>query len=436
MIIFRVRSKRLFRIALLFVEVIAITEFKESQIGVLAVGIVRDALQSAKEQRLAHGVQVRAKRVHQHYEVFSGIRFQSVIICGACQRVIQNLIETAAYQLLGNQILQSVGLIPFAFRCQAGLQSRRNLHIIISVNTENIFYYIAVALYIHTVRRNVQRQSLGRFTDNLHFQTCHDTLYGFYRNNLANQRMYLLIRKFHSEILDGSGAYILYIGRYGTAGKFLHHQCRQFQAVKGGVRVDTSFKAERSIRIQAMTTGGLAHPGRMKISAFKEYIFRSFRRTGIQSAEYSGNTHSLFPVANHQVAFAQFAFHTVQSNKGSTFGHGLYYHLAAFNLVGIEAMKRLAERMNDVVRNVHHIVNRTEADDTELVLQPFRALLYGYAFYGYSGITRTSLAVFHRNLDVQVVVLNGKSVHRRLLQRSWQAVLYQISVQIASHAVV
>ena len=108
-----------------------------------------------------------------------------------------------------------------------------------------------------------------------------------------------------------------------------------------------------------MTTGGLAHPGRMKISAFEEYIFRSFRRTGIQSAEYSGNTHSLFPVANHQVAFAQFAFHTVQSDKESAFGHSLYNHLAAFNLVGIEAMKRLTERMNDVVRNVHHIVNRT-----------------------------------------------------------------------------
>ena len=248
--------------------------------------------------------------------------------------------------------------------------------------------------------------------------------------------MNLLIGKFHPEVLGRSSTHILYIGRYSTAGKFFHHYCSQFQAIKSNIRINTSFKTERSIRIQAMTTGGLAHPGRMKISTFEEYIFGIFRRTGIQSAKHSGDTHGLFFVADHQVAFAQLAFYTVQSDKRGTFRHCLHNDFTALNLVGIEAVKRLTECMNNIVRNIHHIINGTQADDTELVLQPLRTLLYGYTFYGNSGITRTSLAVFHRNLDVQIVVLNGKSIHRRLFQRSRQAVLYQISVQVASHTVV
>ena len=187
MIIFRVRSERFFRIALLFVEVIAVTEFKEPQIRILTVGIVRNTLQSAKEQRLAHSVQIGAKRIHQHHKVLGRIGFQTVVICGTRQRVIQDFIETASHQLFGNQILQSVGLVPLTFRCQAGLQCSRNLYIIITVNTENIFYHVTIALHIHTIRRYIQCQAFCRFGYNLHFQTRHDALYCLCRNHLTYQ---------------------------------------------------------------------------------------------------------------------------------------------------------------------------------------------------------------------------------------------------------
>ena len=278
MIVFGIRSERLFGVTLLFVEVIAVAELKEFQIGILAVGIVRDALQSAEKQCLAHGVQVGAERVHQHHEVLGGIRFQSVVIGGACQRVVQDFVETAAHQLLGNQVLQTVGLVALALRCQAGLQGCGNLHIIISVNTEDVLYHIAIALHIHAVWRHVERQALCRFAYNLHLQARRDAFYRLCRNLLAYQRVYLPVREFHPEVAGGSGAYILDVGRDGAAGKFLHHQCRQFQAVKGGVGVDASFKAEGSIRIQAVAAGGLTHPGGVKISAFEEHVLRGFGR--------------------------------------------------------------------------------------------------------------------------------------------------------------
>ena len=178
--------------------------------------------------------------------------------------------------MLGNQVLQTVGLVALALRCQAGLQGCGNLHIIISVNTEDVLYHIAVALHIHAVWRHVERQALCRFAYNLHLQAGHDAFYRLCRNLLAYQRVYLPVREFHSEVAGGSGAYILDIGRDGAAGKFLHHQCRQLQAVKGGVGIDASFKAEGSIRIQAVTAGGLTHPGGVKISAFEEDVLRGF----------------------------------------------------------------------------------------------------------------------------------------------------------------
>ena len=115
--------------------------------------------------------------------------------------------------------------------------------------------------------------------------------------------------------------------------------------------------------------------------------------------------------------------------KGSAFGQGLYNDLAAFNLVRIEAVERLAECVDDVVRDVHHIINRAQADDAELVLQPFGAFLYGDAFHGDAGIVRAGFAVLYRHPDVEVVVIDGKSLHRGFLQGGGLAVLHQVGVQ-------
>ena len=102
MIVFRIRSQHLFRILLVGIEIVAVTEFKEFQIRILAVGIMRNAFQSAEQQSLAHTVQVRTQRIQQHHQAVGRISFQSVIISGASQRVIQYFIESATHELLCN----------------------------------------------------------------------------------------------------------------------------------------------------------------------------------------------------------------------------------------------------------------------------------------------------------------------------------------------
>ena len=78
-------------------------------------------------------------------------------------------------------------------------------------------------------------------------------------------------------------------GKMCIRDRFLYHQSCQLQAVNSGIRVNTSFKTERSVCVQRMATGCLAHPCGMEVSTFKEYIFGGFRRTGIQTAEHTGN---------------------------------------------------------------------------------------------------------------------------------------------------
>ena len=184
-----------------------------------------------------------------------------------------------------------------------------------------------------------------------------------------------------------------------------------------------------------MATGCLAHPCGMEVSTFKEYIFGGFRRTGIQTAEHTGNTHRLFLIANHQVAFVQFTLHAIKSYKRSTFRHGLYNHLTAFNLICIEAVQRLAESMDDIVGNIHHIIDRTQADNTQLVLQPFGAFFHCNPFHRNAGISGTCLAVLYSYFNIQVVIFYRKSVYRRFLQGSLLTVLYQVGVQVACHPI-
>ncbi len=294
---------------------------------------------------------------------------------------------------------------------QTGVQRSRNFHIIISIDTKNIFNHIAITLHVYTIRRNSQCQSFCRFIGNLHFQAGHNALDCLYRNHFTYQRMYFFVSKIDDKILCRSSEYIFYFRRNRTASQFFHHQSSQFQAINHAVRIDTTFETERSIRIQAMTTSRLTHPCRMEISTFDEYVCRSFRRTGVQSTEYAGNTHGLFLVANHQVAFVQLTFHFIQRNERSTFGHCFHNHFVAFNLSGIEAMQRLTESMNDIVRNIHYIINRAHTDQAQFVLQPFRTLLHRYTFHDNTGIMRTSFAVFNLHFDIQVMVFHFKAIH-------------------------
>ena len=104
-IIFRIGSQYFFRVLLVRIEVIAVTEFEEFQISILTVGIVSNAFQSAKQQCLTHTVQIGTQRIQQHHQMVGRIVLQAIVISRTSQRVVQYFVETTANQLFCNQIL-------------------------------------------------------------------------------------------------------------------------------------------------------------------------------------------------------------------------------------------------------------------------------------------------------------------------------------------
>ena len=111
--------------------------------------------QASEQQRLAHAIQICAQRIHQHHTVRNRVSGKIVIVGRACQRVIQDLVETATAKLFGNQVLQFITAVSRSLIAQIRLYIVTEFHIIISVNTENILDHVDIALYINTIYRHV-----------------------------------------------------------------------------------------------------------------------------------------------------------------------------------------------------------------------------------------------------------------------------------------
>ena len=160
-----------------------------------------------------------------------------------------------------------------------------------------------------------------------------------------------------------------------------------------------------------MTTGGLAHRSGIEVSALKEDVNRLLGSTRLQAAKDAGNTHRFLGIAYHEVVLREFALYPIECHEGSTLGHGLHHYLATLYLVGIEAVEGLAIGMEDIVGDVHDVVDGTEADGSQSVLQPFGTLLYSNTLDTHAGIARTSSFAHHLDGDGQFVVVHSKRLH-------------------------
>ena len=99
-------------------------------------------------------------------------------------------------------------------------------------------------------------------------------------------------------------------------------------------------------------------------------------------------------------------------------------------------MQRLSESMDNVISDIHYIINRTHTDQTQFILQPFRTFLYSHSFHGNTGIMRTRFTVFNLYFNIQIMVFHFKVIHRRTLQSCLLTVLNQISIQVTGYPVV
>ena len=185
-----------------------------------------------------------------------------------------------------------------------------------------------------------------------------------------------------------------------------------------------------------MITGALSNPGRIEVSTLQQYIGGVLISTATLTAKHTGNTHRLLGIADSQITVGQLMSLTVEGYERSSLWHGLHNNLVTLDHIHIEAVQRLSVSKHHIVGDVHNIINRTQTDNLQLVLQPFRTLLNGTVLHGNSTVSRTSFGILYTNFHIQIVVIHSKSLCVRTMDRSLVTVLYQPGIQVAGYTIV
>ena len=442
---------RPFLLAPFAVKVVAIAELIQFEVAVAAVGIAGDGLQSAEEQRLAQYAQVLTQRVH---DLDAGVQrqvLQRLVVRYLGQRVVEYLVESLCGQLLGDAALQGHG-VGFLTVGQAGVQFLGELHVVISVDTQNVLHDVALALYVHAVARYFNFQfSIFHFLNDLDLKSVEYGLYGLladgftdeavdtldidgHRPRLERTRMVellaFLVRRKHYMVLT--------VHSHFAAGHFLNQQGGTFHDIDGVIGVAAALVAEGRIGLQLMPTAGLADGHRVEVGALEEDVLRLLGHAAVQTAEDAGDAHGLVRVGYHQVVLVHRALYAVQRGEFLACLGVPNMYLLTFDLVGIKGVERLAHLMQHEIGHIHYVVNRTQADGGQRVLQPLGRLLDGHTLDADARVTRTSLRGFQHDFNRQQVggELVVERTHVGFGQGDVLSMCLVIRIQVACYAVV
>ena len=103
----------------------------------------------------------------------------------------------------------------------------------------------------------------------------------------------------------------------------------------------------------------------------------------------------------------------VKCHEFRTFGTFFHYHLSALYLVEIETMKRLTDRVKDIIGYINHRVDRTQANGIQTLLKPFGAFADLDSAYGDPCVTRTCLIIVNLHGDRTVGTIGSERIDRR-----------------------
>ena len=219
-----------------------------------------------------------------------------------------------------------------------------------------------------------------------------------------------------------------------AAGKFLCQQSGLFQGVKLSIGIDTAFKTERSIGIESVTARALSYPSRVEISTFKQDIARRVVRSATLSTEHSGDTHRLFGIANGQVALRKFAFFTVERDKRRAFRKCFRHNLAPGDHICIEAMQGLSVGHHHIVRDVDNIIDGSQTDGVQFVLQPLGTLFDFAAFERNSTITQAGFWAFYFYSNGQFIMIYGELRIIGAMQGRGLTIAHKIGIKITRNS--
>ena len=180
-----------------------------------------------------------------------------------------------------------------------------------------------------------------------------------------------------------------------------------------------------------MSACTLSNPCGMEIGALQDHIACGVVCAATFATKDAGDAHRFFSVADAQVMLAKGVFHAIEGYKLCSLRLGTHHDLLASHHVGVKAVHGLAVSHHYVIGDIHDVVDGTETDDAQFVLQPFRTLLNLAVLDAYAGITLTSIGVLYLYLYGQVVTLNGKLATVGAMQGCLIAIALQLRVKVA-----
>ena len=171
----------------------------------------------------------------------------------------------------------------------------------------------------------------------------------------------------------------------------------------------------------------------MEVSTLEHDVLRGLIGTTTLSAKYASDTHGVLGIADSEVAVRELVLLTIQRHKRCAFRHGLHHNLVPLHHIGIEGVQGLAQRHHHVVGDVHDVVDGTQTNNAQLVLQPFGRLLYLAVGDADTGIALAGLRVLNDDVDGEGVIVDDEIVDHRMVRGCLIAVLLQPSVEVASN---
>ena len=235
--------------------------------------------------------------------------------------------EAASNELFADYILMVICLVGIAENGERALELCRNLHIIISVDTQDFLNYVARTLHVDAVCRNVKLQAGLSLRYNLHVEALNDRANHVVAYLLSDEAVYILEVELDAGIADRVRINILYLHAHLAACQLLAQYGSLLQSVDGAVGVDATLEAIACVGAQSVAACALANPCRVEICALKHYVLCGVVCARTLASEDACDTHWVLCVANAQVVLAECVLLAVKSDELGAFGLGAYYYL-------------------------------------------------------------------------------------------------------------
>ena len=208
--------------ALRLVVEVAVAEFVEFQVAVLAIDVQRHGLQHVEQQRLPHDVQIGAQRIEDAHAALRGAGGQPLVVGALRERVGHDLREAVGRKEIRREIHQAVPIGTGSVG-ERRTHVRGQLDVVVAVDSENLLHQVGLAPHVHAVGRHGHGQfPVALLGEYLHLERAEDPPQRLLGNLLADQGVDPPQRDVEDEIADRGGVDVRDVARNRATGQFLH----------------------------------------------------------------------------------------------------------------------------------------------------------------------------------------------------------------------